>query len=268
MSTSRKWVLTFLICSTTVCYTCTSSLYTATYDQITFEFNCSRIVATLGLSLFIGGLGIGPMILAPLSEFYGRKPVYNFSFLLFIIWLVPCAVAQNIETMLIARFFSGFFGAAFSSVAGGTVGDLFPNDTLQAPMMVYSSSPLCVRKNRYSKVSADGFAVSVLVLAPSLEGSLTNMLHGKFGRLRHMMTSCELSNNVYFRRWSFYLLLIWAFFQWLAVCIFVPETYHPVLLRNKARKLREETKDQAWRAPIEKMEKSILLVSYTLYSAL
>lgn len=142
MGISRKWFLTFLISSTTVCYTCTSSLYTATYDQITVELECSRIVATLGLSLFIGGLGIGPMILAPLSEFYGRKPVYNFSFLLFIIWLVPCAVAQNIETMLVARFFSGFFGAAFSSVAGGTVGDLFPNDTLQAPMMVYSSSPL------------------------------------------------------------------------------------------------------------------------------
>ena len=142
MRSSRKWFLTLLISSTTICYTCTSSLYTSTYDQITVEFGCSRIVATLGLSLFIGGLGIGPMVLAPLSEFYGRKPVYNISFLFFIIWLVPCAVAQNIETMLVARFFSGFIGAAFTSVAGGTVGDLFPKNALQAPMMVYSSSPL------------------------------------------------------------------------------------------------------------------------------
>ena len=146
MSTSRKWFLILLISSTTLCYTCTSSLYTTTYDQITVEFRCSRIVATLGLSLFIGGLGIGPMILAPLSEFYGRKPVYNVSFLLFIIWLVPCAVAPNIQTMLVARFFSGFIGAAFSSVAGGTLGDLFTKDTLQAPMMVYSSSPLYAKQ--------------------------------------------------------------------------------------------------------------------------
>lgn len=43
--------------------TCTSSLYTMTYGQITEEFNVSEVVATLGLSLFVVGLGIGPMIL-------------------------------------------------------------------------------------------------------------------------------------------------------------------------------------------------------------
>lgn len=39
---------------------------------------------------------------------------------------------------------------------------------------------------------------------------------------------------------------------------FVPETYHPVLLRRKAIALRKETGNDAWRAPIEKMDKSIL----------
>jgi hypothetical protein len=34
-----------------------------TYGQITEEFNVSKVVATLGLSLFVMGLGIGPMIL-------------------------------------------------------------------------------------------------------------------------------------------------------------------------------------------------------------
>ena len=146
MNTPRKWYLVLLVSSTTLCYTCASSIYTSTYDQITAEFRCSRIVATLGLSLFIAALGIGPMILAPLSEFYGRKPVYNVSFFLFGVSLIPCAVARNIHTMLIARFFSGFVGAAFTSVAGGTVGDLFSKHTLHSPMMVYSSSPLYVKE--------------------------------------------------------------------------------------------------------------------------
>lgn len=48
--------------------TCTSSMYTSTYGQITKEFRCSQMVATLGLSLFVMGLGLGPMILSPLSE--------------------------------------------------------------------------------------------------------------------------------------------------------------------------------------------------------
>lgn len=37
----------------------------------------------------------------------------------------------------------------------------------------------------------------------------------------------------------------------------VPETYHPVLLRHKAAKLRKETGDDKWKAPIEVMQRSI-----------
>lgn len=39
--------------------------------------------------------------------------------------MVPCAVAKNIQTMLVARFLDGLAGSAFLSVAGGTVGDMF-----------------------------------------------------------------------------------------------------------------------------------------------
>jgi hypothetical protein len=38
---------------------------------------------------------------------------------------------------------------------------------------------------------------------------------------------------------------------------FVPETYHPVLLRRKAIRLRKETGNQEWIAPIEKLDRSI-----------
>ena len=37
----------------------------------------------------------------------------------------------------------------------------------------------------------------------------------------------------------------------------VPETYHPVLLRRKAIKLRQDTGEQRWKAPIEVMDRSI-----------
>lgn len=43
--------------------------------------------------------------------------------------------------MLVARFFNGLAGSAFLSVAGGTVGDLFSRQDLQAPMMIYTASP-------------------------------------------------------------------------------------------------------------------------------
>ena len=137
----RKWSQVLITSSTSLCVTCTSSLYTSTYSQLEEEFHCSRIVATLGLSLFVAGLGLSPLVLGPLSEFYGRKPVYIVSMLFFLIWLIPCAAAHNIETMLIGRFFNGFAGAAFLTVAGGTVGDLFDKMSLQAPMLIFTSSP-------------------------------------------------------------------------------------------------------------------------------
>ena len=45
--------------------------------------------------------------------------------------------------------------------------------------------------------------------------------------------------------------------MWILVCLLVPETYHPVLLRNKARKMRKDTGNESWQAPIEKMDRSM-----------
>ena len=58
-------------------------------------------------------------------------------------------------------------------------------------------------------------------------------------------------------RWTFYVLLIWAGTNLATIAFLVPETYHPVLLRAKARKMRKETGESRWIAPMEKMNKSI-----------
>lgn len=144
LSTSRKWAQVLITSTTSTCVTCTSTMYTSTYDQMTSEFGVSRELATAGLSLFVFALGLSPMIFGPMSEFYGRRPVYILSMGFFVIWLIPCAVAQNIQTMMVARFFNGLVGSAFLSVAGGTVGDLFTKRTLQLPMLVFTSAPLYV----------------------------------------------------------------------------------------------------------------------------
>ena len=53
---------------------------------------------------------------------------------MYVIWLIPCAVAPNIGTMLVSRFLDGFAGSAFLSVAGGTVGDMFAKHELSLPV--------------------------------------------------------------------------------------------------------------------------------------
>jgi len=138
---ARKWMICLILSASSLCVTCASALYTATYSQLEHRFHTSREVATLGLSIFVVGLGCGPMVLSPLSEFFGRRPIYICAFGMYFIWLIPCAVARNMATLLVARFFDGLAGSAFLSVAGGTVGDLFKREELSLPMMVYTASP-------------------------------------------------------------------------------------------------------------------------------
>jgi MFS family permease len=75
------------------------------------------------------------------TQFYGRRLVYIVSFSFFSLFLLPCALARNMATMLVGRFFNGLAGSAFLSVAGGTVGDMFSKEQLSGPMMVYTASP-------------------------------------------------------------------------------------------------------------------------------
>ncbi|KAJ9640353.1 hypothetical protein H2199_005892 [Coniosporium tulheliwenetii] len=128
-------------------------------------------------------------------------------------------MAPNMATMLVSRFVDGLAGSAFLSVAGGTVGDLFAKHELSAPMMFYTASPFI------------GPEVGPLI------GGFIN----------------QYTNW----RWSFYVLLIWAGVQLGLIVFLVPETYHPVLLRQRARQLRKETGNDAWHAPIEKLTRSL-----------
>ncbi len=63
----------------------------------------------------------------------------NFAFVL--TWLIAYAVAKNIGIELVARFIDGAADSATLSVAGGTVGDIFDRNELQAPMMIFTASP-------------------------------------------------------------------------------------------------------------------------------
>lgn len=51
-------------------------------------------------------------MLAPMSEYFGRNPVYMLSWFLLVVFQVPLALAPNIATVLACRLLQGFFGSA------------------------------------------------------------------------------------------------------------------------------------------------------------
>ncbi|KAF9777403.1 MFS general substrate transporter [Thelephora terrestris] len=141
MATWYKWVIVLIVSSGAMCVTSASSMAAFVEAGIMEEFGISSTVAILPISLFLMGLGTGPLLVGPLSEVHGRNPVYLGSFAGFFIFSWPVAFAPNAAVLIFFRFITGLCGAAFLSVAGGTVSDLFSPANLGSPMSVYSMAP-------------------------------------------------------------------------------------------------------------------------------
>jgi MFS family permease len=83
-----------------------STSYTSSMPGMMKEFNeKSEPIATLGITMYLVGLAVGSLILAPLSEIYGRRPVYIGSLLFYTLLVLPCALATSLPEILIVRFF-------------------------------------------------------------------------------------------------------------------------------------------------------------------
>ncbi|KII86978.1 hypothetical protein PLICRDRAFT_114067, partial [Plicaturopsis crispa FD-325 SS-3] len=137
----EKWIIVCVICSAAVCVTCASSIAAFAETPMAAEFHVSKEATILGISLYIEGLGCGPLLTGPLSELYGRTIVYRISYVLLLAFSFPVAFAPNLAVYLIFRFLVGFSGSAFISVAGGSVSDLFSDATVGNPMAVYTLFP-------------------------------------------------------------------------------------------------------------------------------
>lgn len=78
------------------------------------ELGTSRILAIFGgITLFTLTFGIAPLVLAPLSEVYGRKWVVIVSSGFFCIWHIPQALANNITCLAVVRFLAGIGGSTY-----------------------------------------------------------------------------------------------------------------------------------------------------------
>lgn len=83
-----------------------STSYTSSMPGMMKEFNVSsEPVATLGVTTYLLGLAVGSLILAPLSEMYGRRIVYVGSLAVYCLLVLPCALATSLPEVLVVRFF-------------------------------------------------------------------------------------------------------------------------------------------------------------------
>lgn len=122
-----------------------------------------------------------------------------------LVFIIPCAVAKNIQTLLICRFFCGIFASAPLTLAGGTISDIWDNEER-------------------------GFAIALFAAAP-YGGPVLGPIVGGF-----------VGENIGWR-WIFWVQLIFAGVMAIFKCT-LPETFAPVILKRRAQRLRRETGDQ------------------------
>jgi multidrug resistance protein len=111
--------------------------------QLMADFHCtSNLLATFVVSVFVLGFAFGPLILAPMSETYGRSPIYHTCNVLFVVFTVLCAVAKNMGMMIAFRFLAGFAGVAVITCGSGSIADLMPREKRGGAMALWSLGPL------------------------------------------------------------------------------------------------------------------------------
>ncbi|GKZ35505.1 hypothetical protein AbraIFM66950_006167 [Aspergillus brasiliensis] len=115
-----------------------SSAYSGDMFAIRHYFGVSNEAATLGLSLYVLGFAIGPLLWAPLSEAFGRRIMFLTTFSLFTIFNVAAAVSANFASLVIFRALAGIFGAAPLTNSGGVVADLYNAETRGLAAVFYS----------------------------------------------------------------------------------------------------------------------------------
>ncbi|OTB09775.1 hypothetical protein K445DRAFT_311111 [Daldinia sp. EC12] len=126
---SKNWKLlvAFLMCILNFSFYIASSIYVPGTPSIMQDFGVSEIVATLGLSLFTLGYGLGPMLWSPMSEIpqLGRSPLYFWTFLAFILLQLPTGFAVNMPMFLVFRVLTGFLGSPPLATGGATIVDMY-----------------------------------------------------------------------------------------------------------------------------------------------
>lgn len=158
---------------------------------------------TLTVSLYVLGFAIGPLILAPLSELYGRRIIYYICHVFFIGFTFGCAFSTNVGQFLAFRILAGCAASGPMSVGGGSVADLYPVETRAQAMSLFTLGPLIGP-----------------VIGPIIGGFVSQYIGW---------------------RWTFRLILIIGGCVALATFATFRETNAAVLLRHKAERLRAET---------------------------
>ncbi|KAG9250225.1 major facilitator superfamily domain-containing protein [Emericellopsis atlantica] len=191
-----------------------SSIFAPSTEQVMAEFGSdSTLLASFIVSVYLIGYCFGPLVIAPLSEMYGRSPLYYVCNVIFVIFTVACALAPNMAALLVFRLLAGLVGSCPLTIGAGTLADMIGPEKR-------------------------GMAMSWWICGPLL-GPVIGPIAGGY-----------LAENKGWR-WSFWVVAMAAGVVTILSFIFLHESYAHALLEKKTRRLRKETGNSELRSALD-----------------
>ncbi|KAF2862414.1 MFS general substrate transporter [Piedraia hortae CBS 480.64] len=140
-SNKYKWLVTITTCWISILTGLPAGAYGAANDDMAREFHVSNNgfpYLTFATASWNVGAALFPLVFVPLSENMGRLPGYYASYLMFLVWLLPSALAPNYATLVITRFFGGGASSVSINLVGGSITDIWKGDRARSlPMSIF-----------------------------------------------------------------------------------------------------------------------------------
>jgi multidrug resistance protein len=225
----KKWSQIAVLSYITFITPLASSIFAPAVPDVMKDFGSnSDTLATFVVSVYLLGFALGPLVLAPLSEVYGRYWVYTTNNLLFTLFAIACALSKNLNQLIAFRFLNGIAGVAPLTIGAGSIADMIPVEGRGKAMAVWAMGPLVgpvigpLGGGFLSQAKGWRWVfwlLAILVRFPRHHKYSTNELQDGFGTIISFL--------------------------------FIDETYAPVLLAKKTKRLRKETGNQELRSRLE-----------------
>ncbi|KAG9502268.1 hypothetical protein J7337_005094 [Fusarium musae] len=148
----------------------------------------SNTVEVLTITMASLGFAIGQLFIPPMSEVFGRMPIYRTSSIFYMGFTAGCARSTSVAEFLVFRLLTGLAAASYMSTGGGTVADLLPKEERGVAMAIFTAGPLfgpvCFLSvsEDLTKLMAD--IVTTITFLFMHETSSINILKSKAARLR------------------------------------------------------------------------------------
>ncbi|KAL4924814.1 MFS transporter [Aspergillus undulatus] len=211
----RKWAVTDVLSATGFNRIMVSTIMAPALSTIAKELGMNSAESAMAMSIYLLATAIGPLFIGPLSEIYGRKPVLHASNVWFLVWNLVCGFANSKELLIASRFLAGFGASAIYALAAGVLGDVWRPYQRGRSLAIYQLIPLL------------GAAVG-----PIISGFMA-------GRTTW--------------RWMFWSTSIFQAVMALVSFSVFKETYGPLILRSRAERLRQNTREARYMTADERL---------------